>query len=170
VAAGGHEDVVRARLEFDSGLVAELSASRISPRAERTVAMWGVGGMVAVDLTAKTVEVIAPSEPVRSGCFDAAGVPPEDRGPLKDRFFAEILPLETVTVPDANAISSEHDDLLTAIRTNAEPLVPATAAATAVEVAARVLEVLDCGRFGGGRPSRRGRPATIPLFPHRKTG
>jgi predicted dehydrogenase len=170
VATGGHEDAVRARLEFDSGLVAELSASRISPRAERTVSMWGVGGLVAVDLTAKTVEVIAPSEPVRGGSFDAAGVSPEDRAGLKDRFFTEILPQETLTVPDANAIASEHDDLLAAIRTGAEPLVSAAAAAAAVEVAARVLEVLDCGRFGGGRPSRRSRPATIPLFPHRKTG
>ncbi|MFM8415589.1 MAG: Gfo/Idh/MocA family oxidoreductase [Planctomycetota bacterium] len=170
VATGGHEDAVGARLEFDSGLVAELTASRISPRAERTVSMWGVGGMVSVDLTAKTVEVIAPSAAVRDGSFDAAAVPPADRGGLKDRFFAEILPRETVTVPDANAIAGEHDDLLTAIRTGAEPIVTAAAGASAVEVAARVLEVLECDRLGGGRRSRRSRPATIPLFPRRKTG
>lgn len=170
VATGGHEDTVRARLTFDSGLVADLAASRISPRAERTVAMWGVGGLVAVDLTAKSVEVIGPSEPVRSGRFVATEVPIAERNGLKERFFADILPLESVTVPDANAIAAEHDDLLQAIRTGSEPLVPATAAATAVEVAARVLESLDCGRLGGGRPTGRPRPATIPLFPHRKTG
>lgn len=170
VATGGHEDAVGARLEFDSGLVAELAASRISPRAERSVSMWAVGGMVSVDLTAKTVEVIAPSAAVRDGSFDAAGVPPADRGGLKDRFFTEILPRETVTVPDANAIACEHDDLLAAIRTGSEPLVTAAAGAAAVEVAARVLEALECGRLGGGRRSRRARPATIPLFPRRKTG
>jgi predicted dehydrogenase len=170
LATGGHEDAVRARLTFDSGLVADLTASRISPRAERTVSMWGVGGMVAVDLTAKTVEVIAPSEPVRSGTFIAADVPPAQRGELKERFFADILSLETVTVPDANAIAGEHDDLLRAIRTGSEPLVPDVAGAAAVDVAARVLEAVACGRLGGGRPSGRPRPATIPLFPRRKTG
>lgn len=40
LATGGHEDAVRARLTFASGLVADLIASRISPRAERTVSMW----------------------------------------------------------------------------------------------------------------------------------
>ncbi len=170
LATGGHEDAVRARLSFDSGLVADLAASRISPRAERTVSMWGVGGMVAVDLTAKTVEVIAPSESVRSGAFSATDVPPARRGELKERFFTDILPLESLVVPDANAIAGEHDDLLRAIRSGAEPLVPATDGAAAVEVAARILEAVACGRLGGGRPSGRPRPATIPLFPHRKTG
>jgi len=170
VATGGHEDAVRARLVFDSGLIADLAASRISPRAERTVSLWGTGGMVAVDLTAKTVEVVAPSEEVRAGRFHAAGVPAAERVTLKDRFFTEILPWETVTVPDANAIASEHDDLLVAIRTGAEPLVPATTGALAVEVAARVLEALDCGHLGGGRHAGRPRPASIPLFSHRKTG
>jgi len=170
VATGGHEDAVRARLSFDGGLVAELSASRISPRAERSVCLWGVGGLVAADLTAKSVEVIAACEAVRAGRFDAAAVPIVDRGPLKDRFFTDILPRETVTVADANAIASEHDDLLRAIRAGAEPLVSAAAGAAAVEVAARVLEALECGRFGAGRPSGRPAPATIPLYPHRKTG
>ena len=40
VATGGHEDAVRARLVFETGFVADLVASRISPRAERIVSMW----------------------------------------------------------------------------------------------------------------------------------
>jgi predicted dehydrogenase len=170
VAAGGHEDSVRARLTFASGLIADLAASRISPRAERTVTMWGTGGMLSVDLTAKSVECIAPSADVRSGTFRAASVPPEQRATLKDRFFADVLPMETVTVPDANAIAAEHGDLLNAIRTGASPLVPAAAGAAAVEVAARVLDALEVTRLGGGRPSAKPKTATIPLFPRRKTG
>jgi len=170
VAAGGHEDAVRARLTFGSGLVADLTASRISPQAERTVSMWAAGGIVSCDLTAKTVSVVAPSEPVRSGTFVAAAVSAAERAGLKDRFFTEILPFETLTVPDANAIAAEHDDLLTAIRTGVGPLVPATAGAAAVEVAARVLEALEITRLGGGRPTGRPRTVTIPLFPRRKTG
>jgi predicted dehydrogenase len=170
VAAGGHEDSVRARLTFASGLIADLSASRISPRAERTVTMWATGGTVSVDLTAKSVEVVAPSSDVRGGTFRAASVPPEQRASLKDRFFAEVLPLETVTVPDANAIAAEHHDLLDAIRAGGTPLVPASAGAAAVEVASRVLESLELTRLGGGRPSTKPRTATIPLFPRRKTG
>jgi predicted dehydrogenase len=170
VAAGGHEDLVRARLTFASGFVADLSASRISPRAERSVTMWATGGMVTVDLTAKSVEVVAPSSAVRGGTFRAASVPPEQRVALKDRFFADVLPLETITIPDANAIAAEHRDLLDAIRTSTSPLVPAAAGAAAVEVAARVLDALELTRMGGGRLSAKPKTATIPLFPRRKTG
>jgi predicted dehydrogenase len=170
VAAGGHEDSVRARLTFASGLIADLSASRISPRAERTVTMWATAGTVSVDLTAKSVEVVAPSADVRSGTFRAASVPMEQRAALKDRFFADVLPIETVTVPDVNAIAAEHCDLLNAIRTGASPLVPAAAGAAAVEVASRVLDALEMTHLGGGRPSTKPKTATIPLFPRRKTG
>jgi len=170
VATGGHEDAVRARLTFESGLVAELAASRIAPRLERTVALWGVGGIVSADLNAKTVEVVAASDSVREGTFSAEAIPPADRSGLRERFFADILPLERISVPDANAIAGEHDDLLKAVRSGGASLVPATAGVAAMEVAARVLESLECSRFGGGRPSGRPPRVTIPLFPHRKTG
>jgi predicted dehydrogenase len=167
LASGGHEDAARARLTFASGLVADLSASRISPVMRRAVTMWSENGVVAVDFNAKTVDVVAPSPAVRDGRFVAADVPPAERGGLKDRFFADILPRETVTVADANAIACEHDDFLAAIRSGRQPLVTAAAGAAAVEIAARVLEALDCTSFGTAAAGRAA--GTVPLQPRRKT-
>ena len=149
VAAGGHEDAVRARLVFSSGMVADLSASRIHPTLSRRVSLWGTQGIVAADFNAKTVEVVAPSPVVRSGAFVATAVPPADRTALKERFFTEILPRETLSVPDANAIGCEHDDFLAAVRSRRTPLVSAAAGAAALGVAMRVLEELACTRLGG---------------------
>jgi len=148
VATGGHEDAVRARLLFSSGLVADLSASRIHPTLSRRVSLWGTQGIVTADFNAKTVEVVGPSAAVRGGEFVAAAVPPADRTVLKERFFSEILPRETLAVPDANAIACEHDEFLAAVRSRRTPLVSASAGAAALEVAMRVLEVLACNRFG----------------------
>jgi len=147
VATGGHEDAVRARLVFSSGLVADLSASRIHPTLSRRVSLWGTQGIVAADFNAKTVEVVAPSDMVRDG-FDAAAVPPADRPTLKDRFFTDILPRQTLAVPDANAIACEHDDFLAAVRTRRQPLVPATAGRAALDVALRVLDAVVLTRLG----------------------
>ncbi len=167
LASGGHEDAARARLVFASGLVADLSASRISPVMRRSVTMWSENGVVAVDFNAKTVDVVAPAPAVRDGRFVATDVPPAERGGLKDRFFTEILPRETVTVADANAIACEHDDFLAAIRTRRQPLVTAAAGAAAVEIAARVIEALDCTSFGTAAAGRAA--GTVPLHPRRKT-
>jgi len=166
VATGGHEDAARARLVFASGLVADLSASRINPVVRRSLTMWSESGIASVDFNAKTVDVIEPSAAVRDGSFVADAVPPAERGGMKERFFADILPLETVAVADANAIACEHDDFLDAVRTRRQPLVTAAAGAAAVEIAARVLEALETTRFGktaGGRAA-----GTIPLYPRRK--
>lgn len=167
LATGGFEDAARARLVFSSGLVADLSASRISPQLRRTIAMWSPRGIVQADLNTKTVEAITPSEGVSQGAFVAADVPLSERGALKERFFTEVLPLQSVTVADVNAIACEHDDFLAAIRTTRPPLVTAAAGAAAVEIAARVIEALECVRLGAADP---GRPATIPIPPRRKTG
>jgi len=166
-ATGGHEDAVRARLTFSSGLIADLAASRINPVLQRRLSMWTASGIVTVDFNAKSVTVMGASPAVQTGAFVAAQVPAADRTGLKDRFFTDVLPLETLAVADANAIAAEHDDLLAAIRTGRPPRVSAAAGAAAVEIAARVLESLECLRFGSGRPMA---APTIPLYPRRKTG
>ena len=165
VAAGGHEDAVRARLSFSSGLVADLSASLISPVTSRSLTFWADAGIVTVDFNAKTVTTLGAAAGVRDGSFVAAAVPAAERAALKERFFADVLPLETTTVADANAIAAEHDDFLEAIRTGRAPLVSAADGAAALEIAARVLEVLECRRFGSGRPA----PVAIPYVPHRRS-
>lgn len=165
-ATGGFEDVVRARLVFSSGLVADLTASRISPEAKRTVALWSAEALVTVDLTAKTVRSVTPSAGVRSAAFSAAAVPASERTAAKDSFFTDILPLEQVTVADANAIACEHDDFLAAAHERRSPRVSAAAGAAAVEIAARVLDALEVTRFG--QPASR--TPTIPILPRRKTG
>jgi hypothetical protein len=143
-------------------MVADLSASRINPVLRRSLTMWSETAIASVDFNAKTVDVIEPSVGVRDGTFAAQAVPAADRAAMKDRFFADVLPLEKVAVADANAIACEHDDFLAAVRTRQQPLV----SAAAVEVAARVLESLEITRFGktAGSPAA----GTIPLYPRRK--
>jgi predicted dehydrogenase len=152
VATGGHEDAVRARLAFSSGLVADLSASRIHPTLSRRVSLWGTQGVVAADFNAKTVEVVAPSLAVQQGTFSASAVPPVDRVLLKDRFFTDILPRETLTVPETNAIVCEHDNFLDSVRSRRPALVPAAAGGLALEIAMRVLDGLECTRLGADEP------------------
>lgn len=168
VATGGCEDAVRVRLRFSSGLVADLSASRISPVLVRRLSMWTAAGVIDVDFNVKSVSVVGTSPEVRDGTFVATRVPPEARGPLKERFFTDILPLETVAVSDANAIACEHEDWLDAIRTGRPPLVSAAAGAAAVEVAARVLESLACMRLGSGQRTT-GTAPTVPFAARRRT-
>jgi hypothetical protein len=75
-----------------------------------------------------------------------------ERAAAKEAFFSEVLPHRTLPVPDSNAIACEHDDFLTAIRTAAEPRVSAAAGAAALEIATRVLDVMQCTKLGAPPP------------------
>ena len=158
VATGGHEDMVRARLTFSSGLVADLVASRINPTLQRTISVVSTDSLIDVDFNAKTVTVMSPSGGVRAGSYVATDVPPAQRAAAKEAFFTDVLPRETLTAPEANAIACEHDDFLAAVTTGRAPLVPASAGAAALEIAGRVLDALACTRFGSTRE-----PAVVPL-------
>jgi predicted dehydrogenase len=152
VATGGHEDAVKARLTFGSGLVADLSASRIHPTLTRRLSMWTSDSLVSVDFNTKAVDVVTASEAVAAGRFVAEAVSPADRMAAKETFFNEVLPHRTLPVPDANAIASEHDDFLSCIGTTREPRVTAAAGAAALEVATRVLDVMRCTKLGAPLP------------------
>lgn len=174
-ATGGHEDMVRARLAFSSGLVADLSASRIHPTVRRTISVVSNDSVIDVDFNAKTVAIMTPSADVQSGAFVATDVPMDRRAAMKEAFFNDVLPRQTLTAPDANAIVCEHDDFLAAVSTGRGPLIPGSAGAAALEIAGRVLDALVCTRFGGAWG-----PAVVPIghrgmapsaaSPARKTG
>lgn len=172
MATGGHEDAVRARLVFSSGLIADLSASRIHPTLRRSTSLWSPEGMASVDFNSKTVDLVTPSADVRSGRFVATAVPFEERTALKEAFFKTVLPVESLAVPDANAIACEHDDFLEAVRTGRAPTVPASAGAAALEIANRVIDTLVCTRLGTDleRPTVPLPGPSAPRLPRRKTG
>jgi hypothetical protein len=123
-------------------------ASRINPVLSRQLSMWTTETMVSVDFNAKTVGVVAASEEVATGRFVADSVPLGERVVAKDSFFQDVLPYQTLPVPDSNAIVSEHDDFLRARADGVEPRVSASAGSAALEVATRVLDVLKCTKLG----------------------
>lgn len=154
VATGGHEDLMRARLRFDSGFVADFAASRINPILDRSVSVWSQESLVTVDFRSKEVHVLKPSEMVSRGLFSAAAVPASEWPARKEVFFRDVLPETSYPVPDGNALVAEHDDFLRAVRTGTPPTVTAEKGRDALEVAFRVLDAADVRRFGAAPATR----------------
>jgi predicted dehydrogenase len=154
VATGGHEDVMHAQLGFSSGLVANLSASRINPKLDRSISVMSADSIVTVDFNAKAVCLVEPTEMVRRGLYSAAAVPQSEWAARKETFFRDVLSETTLTVPDGNALVAEHEDFLRAIRTNTSPTVGAEQGRDALDVAFRVLEAADVQQFGAAPASR----------------
>jgi predicted dehydrogenase len=130
-------DIANARIEFDNGCVANLTASRLSMKNMRKTRFFQRDAYISVDFLEKEVEVIRMN--TIEGEPDPLAVTiemAEGKG-LKQIHFErpEILP--------TNAIKSELESFADAILNNKTPIVNVSHGLQALEVANRIIEKMN---------------------------
>ena len=126
-------DIANARIEFENGCVANLTASRISLKNMRKSRFFQNDAYISVDFLEKKVEVVkmkdAPTEP---GQFDM--ILQNAEGIKKQIYF------ENPDVAPNNAILDELNSLADAIKNNTTPVVSLKQGKQALEVALQIIE------------------------------
>ena len=136
---GGHEDVANARLEFESGCVASLSASRVSYEAVRRMHVWSGESFVAIDFATRTATTVRPSEALLKRQFSVESLTPEQLEHCRAHFAEEHLPRESQTFDAVDALALEIDDFIESIRTPRPPRVSGEAGRDALAIAEEIL-------------------------------
>jgi predicted dehydrogenase len=113
-------DIANARIAFEGGCVANLTASRVSPRKVRKLRIFAPELSVSVDMQARTVKAFHLS---------------------REKGDAEIVPSE-VPVPGEEPLVRELADFVRAVRTRQEPLVSGDSGRNALALAGEVLEAI----------------------------
>ncbi|MBA22562.1 MAG: oxidoreductase [Flavobacteriales bacterium] len=125
-------DIANARIEFENGCVANLTASRISLKNMRKTRFFQKEAYISVDFLTKQVEVVkmkdAPKEPEE---FDL--ILQNAEGVKKQIYF------EPPTIEESNAILEELNTFAKAIQKNTEPIVTLDHATEALRVAHQVI-------------------------------
>jgi len=157
---GGPEDAARARVVFDSGCVADFTASRISYEAARTTQVWSARGFAAIDFGAGTATLVEPSTSIAQREFNAADATPEQAARLKERLFQDLLIKRKLEPRKANAIADEQRDFVHAIRNNRGPRVSGEQGRNAVALAEKILHEIARHEWDGHTAGRIGPHAT----------
>lgn len=127
-------DIANARIEFENGCVANITASRISLKNMRKSRFFQKDAYIAVDFFEKKCEVVkmkdAPKEP-----DDFAMILQNAEGIKKQIYF------DNPSIPQNNAILDELDTFAEAIHNNTTPIVSLAQGKKALEVA---LKIIDC--------------------------
>lgn len=127
-------DICNARLEFDNGSVANLTASRISLKNMRKTRVFQNNAYITIDFLNRKSEVVtmhdAPANPDPLAVIIDSG-----KGEKEIRF-------ETPQVEESNAIKEELRTFANAINTNTKPEVTLEDGHQALELAYRILEKL----------------------------
>ncbi len=137
---GGHEDVANARIQFDNGCVAALSASRVSYEAVRRMHVWSMQGFAAVDFATRTATYVRPSETLRTREFDVDTLAPDEVERCRANFAQEHLPKEEKQFDAVDALALESQDFISAIRDSKSPRVTGEAGRNAVALAEEILD------------------------------
>lgn len=131
-------DIANARIEFDNGCVANLTASRISLKNMRKSRFFQKDTYISVDFLNKEVEVVRISEPDPDN--QTAAIFTLDLGPKKGSkqiFFSK------PEVKPRNAIKSELESFHSAIVNNTIPPVTINDGYAALEVAHLIMEKIS---------------------------
>jgi len=114
VVIGPHEDIANARLTFENGAFANLTASRVNSEPQRTMRIEGSQGSTKIDFVASTAYTIDASAQTDLLQIDLPNTSSELEA-LQARFFIDYLPKTEVDVPAGNALALEQEDFATAI-------------------------------------------------------
>jgi len=126
-------DIANARIQFENGCVANLTASRISLKNMRKARFFQRDAYISVDFLERKCEVVkmkdAPKNP-----DDFAMILQNAEGIKKQIYF------ENPTIDTNNAILDELESFAQAINNNTEPVVTLEQGAEALKVANMVIE------------------------------
>jgi len=129
-------DIANARIEFDNGCVANLTASRISMKNMRKTRFFQKDAYISVDFLEKKTEV------VRMKDFTNTADPMAITIALGPNKGSKQIYFETPKIEVTNAIKAELESFAQAINSNTNPLVTIEDGYKALDVALTILEKL----------------------------
>ena len=129
-------DIANARIEFENGCVANLTASRISLKNMRKARFFQKDAYISVDYFSKSAEVVKmENAPENVGDFDM--VLENAQGNKKRVFF------DNPKIPEVNAILMELECFADAILTNTAVIVPLEQGKNALDVALQITALVE---------------------------
>jgi predicted dehydrogenase len=118
-----HVDIANARVEFESGCIANVTASRISNKNERKIRVFQKNAYFSIDFARREISIIEKSE--------------------AEEETAALIPGMTsrqLCFPQADALQTEIEAFVNAVRTREKPLVSGEVGRNALKIALTVMK------------------------------
>jgi predicted dehydrogenase len=140
---GGHEDMVNARLEFENGCVAHVTASRITRHPKRRLRIWAPEGYAGIDFVTRKLTLVQQSEEVRKFGLRVDHLDAAAKARLKDDVFGRYLQVLNLDGDrKGDQLTAELKHFVDCVRTGTQPRVSGRDGRNALELAERVLGAL----------------------------
>lgn len=137
---GVHEDIANARILFESGCVANISASRIAMTPSRTAKIFTKDSYMELDYAKSEGKVYRLPDPKPNL---QPGIPPEFAGlTFEEIFYSKTLQIENMPITKNEPLAMEIQSFLNSIQENTVPVVSGEQGLEVVQVAQKILDEL----------------------------
>ena len=139
---GEHEDICNARLTFDNGCVANVTASRLALKTERKLRVFSSESYVSVDYQKRYGVVVR-----RTGNLDTIRAAAEQirKGEVQDLSglnYTDLVHVEELQISDTEPLRAQLDSFISAVKNHTRPEVTAEDGLAAVETAMRIVAAM----------------------------
>ncbi len=154
---GEHEDICNARLLFENGCVANITASRLAIKVERKMRIFSEDAYLSVD-DGKKVGLVVNKEANIDLIQMARDLDVDDLPELAETVdYKSLLKVEELTVDDsAEPLRQQAEAFRRTVVDGVRPVVSGADGLAAVEVASRIVESLKQHSWDGGADGRTG--------------
>ena len=134
------EDLAHARIVFESGCVATLTASRLSLKKMRKIRLFQRYLYLSLDYNTQQATVIRKDPDFTFGELDFEKLSTEGVEDLQSLIFGKYLHLEHIAMDTFEPLQRELESFVEAVRTGSEPLVTGEQGLRAMKVAGTIQE------------------------------
>jgi predicted dehydrogenase len=135
------EDLANARLVFENGAVANVTASRVALKTERLMRVFTRDAYVSLDLHSKQGRIVRKGQALKDRDVDLAEAFASAPSPL--HFMQQsLVEVEDLLIPSVEPLKAEDRAFLDAVRRRVDPPVTGEQGVEALDVAARIVASL----------------------------
>ncbi|MCU0704729.1 MAG: Gfo/Idh/MocA family oxidoreductase [Fimbriiglobus sp.] len=147
---GGHEDMVNARLIFESGCVAHVTASRIAARPKRRMRIWAPEGYAGIDFVTRRLHMVQQSDNLRQNGLHPERMDAPARARLKDDVWGKHLEIVGIDGDRKwDQLTSELRHFVDCVKSGSTPRVTGEDGREALSIAERVLASVRSHQWNG---------------------
>jgi predicted dehydrogenase len=139
---GGVEDVCNARLVFENGCVANITASRVSLKTERRLRVFSSDAFVSIDYGQRSGVIARIGKNLATLRDAAAKVRAGDVTDLSQLKFSEMVNLDLLGIEAKDPLRAQAENFIAAVRGEGPPGVTAQDGMAAVDAAERIVAAM----------------------------
>ena len=139
---GGVEDICNARLTFENGCVANMTASRLALKTERKLRVFSSDAYVSIDYQKKYGMVARKGANLSAIRSAVARIRAGEIDDLSQLDFAELVNIEELTIDDVEPLRAELEAFVASVTRGAPVEVPAEDGLAAVETATQIVAAM----------------------------